>query len=362
MNALDELFMAETMLAAVERFADQSQDTSFIKVYDAGEQLLPDADSFVYKELRYSRDLAPVTGTNSPSKSTKPLGVIERAGNIYAIKEHVDLPAGLIMMAQGLNTSFPDPEGWLMRNLKNLVNRIQRTRNYWAAKSLLTTGGSVDLSAFPNADIASTALVYPVQTGSAVAGWDNTATKIRGSEIPTLRKAYKRATGFKPGYAFASDTVEGYLTSCAELAGVVDGGALPDLAARKVQNDYLEGGTFNRVAGLTFEFGVDDYFTDAAPDTAVPVISDADLVAILPPQSMWYDTFQQALGRVFVPTGPIGAALANGSPLGLITEQRGWSVYVELITNPIGLRLHVVWHGCLLHKQQKAVMVFNTTP
>lgn len=361
MNALDELFMAETMIGLVEMFAEQSAERSYIGIYDEyAEEIRPTGNDFKYDEVTYSRDLAPVTGTTSPSKATQRVGLTKRTGDIYAIKEHVDLPVELVMMAKGAGSEFPDPEGWLNRNLRNLVNRIQRTRNYWAAKSFLTQTGAIDLSAFPNADIGSAPLVYPVQDIDATAGWDNPANDIRGM-LATARKTYKRSQGYKPGVVLASDTVEAYLTKNTLLAGVTDGGSLPDLALRKVQNDYLEGGTFTRVAGMEFVYAQDDYYADATPTTAVPVITDSDLIALLPPRQMWYDAFGIALGRVWVPSGSIGHVL-NGNPFDLLVEQRGWSVYVELTTNPIGLRLHVVWHGCLFHKHQGAVAVYDTTP
>src|SRR5690606_11545769 len=103
MTPLDELFMAETMIDMVEEFADQSSENSWVGVYEASEQIFPTDDTFVFKEVSFSRGLAPVTATTSPSKPYKPLEVKERVGRVYAIKEHVDLPAPLLMMAKGKN-------------------------------------------------------------------------------------------------------------------------------------------------------------------------------------------------------------------------------------------------------------------
>src|SRR5688500_4273587 len=115
-TALDEMFMAEAMSSVVRRFADQSEERSFIGVYEAGERLSPITDVVKWDEVRYSRDLAPITGPSSPSKATKPLGITERTGEVYAIKEHVDLDGRWLKMARGEGSMLPDPAGELNRN------------------------------------------------------------------------------------------------------------------------------------------------------------------------------------------------------------------------------------------------------
>lgn len=367
MTPLDELFMAETMTAQVVEFADQSEENSFISVYEAGERILPTSNKFTYDETSYSRGMAPIGGTQSPSKARTPIGVKTRAAQIYAIKAHVDLPLELLMMARGAGQTMPDPEGWLAMNLKNLMGEVQRTRNYWAALSLHQA--SVDLGAFPNADVpAGTVIPYPVATLSAVNSWALAATKIRSAEINVLQRTYKQNVGFKAARAIASDTVEGYLTGNTEIGNAVAG--VPTLAARKVESSYLDGGSLIRVGGLDFDFKRDDYVTDAnqasadAADGAATVsnvITDADLFPVLPPPQRSQECFAMAEGRVFVPTGLITSA-AVGNPLSLFSEQRGWAAYLKLLTDPFGLRLEVAWHGTLIQKRRRAVLVFNATP
>src|SRR5690606_37933429 len=354
------------MINMVEEFADQSSENSWVGVYEASEQIFPTDDTFVFKEVSFSRGLAPVTATTSPSRPYKPLEVKERVGRVYAIKEHVDLPAPLLMMAKGKNVDFPDPEGWLNENLRNLTNRVQRTRNYWAAQSFLA--GTVNLHAFPNADLDSpVALVYPIQTANASKSWANPANAIR-TQVAELKKTYKRATGFKPATAIASDSVESYITDNTSIAQAVDG--VQTLAQRKIENSYLEGGSLMRFGGLDWSFADDYYVTEANEATAAAndsvatttdVASDADVVAILPPASRYPDCFAQALGRVFVPNGLITSP-AVGRPSELISESRGWYAYLQLLQDPIGLRLHVGWHGCFVHRRRFSAMAYNTTP
>jgi hypothetical protein len=366
MNPLDELFMASTMTTMVEEFADQSEENSFIGVYEAGDRILPIANEFTFDEVTFSRGLAPVTGPQSPSKPRTALGIQKRAAEIYAIKAHVDLPAPMLMMARGAGQTMPDPEGWLASNLKNLTNEVNRTRNYWAAQSLL--GATVTLSSFPNADLASpTALTYPVSTSTAAASWALAATQVRG-HMNTLKKTYRRVTGFNAGEAIASDVVEGYITNNSNISTSTDG--VPTLAQRKVENSYLEGGSLMRMGGLNWKFAADYYVTDANAATAAAadsaatvseVASGTDLVAVLPTRDRWFECFAIAEGRVFLPNGLI-TSMALGSPSSLITEARGWGAYLELITNPIGLRLHVVWHGNLIQKRRGAAHVFDVIP
>jgi len=359
-TSFDEMFMAESMTGLVRRFADQSQERSFIQLYEAGEKLAPITDVVKWDEKRFSRDLAPITGPGSPTKAAAPVGVKKRTGELLSIKEHVDLDARFILMARGAGSMLPDPQGVLNDNLMNLTNRITRTKNYWAAKSVLTTNGVVDPGAFPNADLPSSAITftYPVQALSASASWATSSTLIRSSEINRLKRTYERATGERAGYAIASDTVEGYITGNTEVTNLLSGGSM---AGRVLESSFQNGGALPRFGDLDWKFARDYYAADATPDTTTDVITDTDLVAILPEPSRWREVFALAEGLNLVPTGNI-SAMANGNPLQLIAEVRGWAAYVELIANPIGLRLHVMWTGLLIQKMVNGVMVFDATP
>lgn len=357
-TALDELFMAESMTTAVRGFADQSQDRSWIAPYEAGERLLPTGDTVKWDEMRYSRDLAPVTGQSSPSTATKPVGVIKKFAPIVAIKEHVDLDARFMLMAKGFGAEMPNPAEVLATNLQNLTNRVLRTLNFWAAQSMLAPGGSVDLSTIPNSQLTGVTLVYPIQSISSTGQWSDPALNIRSAEINALKRTYQRASGLRAQRAVASDVVEGYITGNNQVNNLVAGGGL---AGRMLETSFEDGGGVVNFGGLGWQFARDYYAADGTPDTTVDVISDTDLVAILPDPSLWNQCFAMALGEAIVPSGPI-SALVGGNPLNLLTRQRGFCAWVELITNPIGLRLHVEWHGMLIQKVRNAVCRYNTTP
>lgn len=363
MSPLDALFMAEAMTAMVAtRFAPEVQEKEelhFLKVYEQGPKILPMTDVFAWKEKTFSRGMAPVTGPSSPTKSARALGETVRTGQVFSIAEHVDLDVRFLMMAKGLNAEVPNPQQEINDNLRNLVARIQRTKNYWAAQSFLASSGSVNLGAFPNADVPSgTTLTYPIQSISALASWATAGTKIRSSEIPAAKRVYRRTCGMRAAYAIASDVVEGYITGNTELTTLAAGNPI---AARIYENSLIDGDMLT-VGGIDFEVARDFYVaSDDSPTSVTDVISDTDLVALLPAPALWGECFTMAEGRNFVPSGPV-SSLAAGNALSLIAETRGWAVWVSLEHNPMRLVLHCKWTGNLVHTTQNAACRLNTTP
>jgi hypothetical protein len=368
-TAIDELFMAEALTGSVTRFADQSEDRSFLQIYDSAKKLLPSTDLVRWDQSKFSRGMAPVAGPSSPTKSKKKRGVTKKFGNVLAIKEHVDLDVRWLMMARGQGEPIANPEAELNNELLDLTNRIMRTKNFWAAKSVLTPGGSVDPGAFPNADLEQGAdpLAYPVPAQIAMtAAWSDPTTKIRsgvttaaGGINPTKR-LYKQRYGRKVGVAIASDTVEGYITGNNEITNFIKE-ASP--AARALETSFAEGGAVPRFAAIDWLFVRDDYAaSDAADasDTLTDVITDPDLVALLPERARWSEAFGVAEGRQFVPTGMV-SSLATGNPLSMLQEFRGFAAWVEM-PNPTTLRLCASWCGLLLHLEENAAQVLNTTP
>ncbi len=359
-TALDEMFMAESMTDRVRRFAEQSRERSFIGLYEGGGRLYPTTDTVKWEETRFSRDLAPISGPSSPSKATAKLGRTVRTAPMLKICEHVDLDWRLLKMARGEGSLLPDPAGMLNDNLLNLTNRVNRTRNYWAAKSVLTTNGSVDPGSFPNADISAAAmpLVYPVASLSAANSWALAGTKIRSEEINRLKLEYQQNTGFWPEIGMGSQALDNYFNGNTEFSEGLRGGSL---AAQRAQSSY-ETGDGVRYGGMQWKFAHDYYAADATPDTEVDVIADQDLVAILPPQGQLSEVFTMAEGIQGIPTGMI-SKLGTAGFESLIAEVRGWYAFVSLIQgDPIGIRLHVGWCGMLIQKMQKGVLVFNMSP
>lgn len=359
-TALDDAMQAEVMSATVRRFADQSKDRSFVAPYEAGERVQVGANGLVaWDEARFSRQMAPISGPSSPTKAARAVGITKRYGRVLKISQHVDLPWLTVNAARGLGQLVSDPVSHLNNALLDVTNRILRTRNYWASKSLLLANGQVDPGSFPQADIPATSnvLTYPVQSLSAVVGWNLPATPIRSTEINPLKLAYRKATGFNPGVVIGSDTLDGYLNGNVEFNEFLrQGGA----AGRQAESSYQEGNGV-RYGGMDWFFAHDTYATDATPDTTVDIQADLDLCAVLPPQDMWHDSFMMAEGVQPVPTGAISSLGVPGAT-SLIAEVSGFGAYVELMMNPIGFRLHGFWCGLLVQKGVSHVAVFNTTP
>lgn len=363
-TALDELFLAKTMTTTVKRFADQADDRSFLAPYEAGEKILPISDSFSWDEVSFSRDLASVTGASSPTKGGKRPGVVRRNGEVYGIKEHADLDVRFIMMARGTGSLMPNPEEALNNVLLNLTNKVMRTKNYWAALSYLAAGGSVDLGAFPNADLPAGAvtLVYPIQQISVTGGpWSNPATKIRSVASGPIRKTYRQASGLRAKVAIGSSTMEGYLTGNEEFTDFLRGGSL---SARKAETSFEDGDT-PRYAGFDWKFADDFYAPDVAAgtdDTPQDIIGDPDLVAVLPDPSKWQECFATAEGRHFIATGLLSSLSTGGNPFNTFQEFRGLASWITLENSGTTLRAHVAWIGNFVQKVRKAVCRLNTTP
>lgn len=353
MNPLHELFMPSALGALVARYAEQSHDRSFWGVYEAGQKIDANVDgTFKWDEIRFSRDLAPLTGVDDPSQATKKMGITTRAGNVVSIKQHVDLPARFLEGFRAPGQEGPDAAAVVANETRNLTNKVMRTLNFWAARSLLTTNGAVDLSAVPNSKILSGTLTYPVQALSRVTTWTATSTKIRSAEINPLRKTYRQKAGIRPGVVLASSTVEGNLTQNTELKEYFAGGTI---AALLLQRSFEEGGSV-RLGDMDWSFVDDSYFADATPDTAAEVNADLAKMAVLPERALWNEAFALVSGVQFVPNGPAGLMNAQAG----YSQVRGFGSYVTLETDPVGLRLHVFWTGMLVQKMVNGVMVYDT--
>jgi hypothetical protein len=360
-SPLQELFKPEAMGPLVQRFAEQSADRNFIAVYEEGQKILANIDgSFAYDEVRFSRDLAPIAGLDAQTESAAKMGRTKRTGSVVAIKEHVDLPARFLDAWNAPGKTVPDAAAVIAMELRNLTNRVQRTRNYWAAKSLLTQGGAVDLKDVPNSKLASWPLVYPVLDIDASASWATAATKIRSSELPRLKKTYQLASGMKAARILGSSDLEKHLLANDEISDIFNGSGLAGQILASNYDSQMAAGGIN-YGDLRWKFCHDHYATDAAPDTTVEVNADLDVFAILPDASMSPECFAIAEGVTYAPVGPIAGDLA-AAPENLFRQIRGFGAYVTLETKPVGIRLHVVWSGMLVQKVQKAVGVFDASP
>jgi hypothetical protein len=365
MTPLDEIFLAESMSATAERFAAEDDgETPFLECFEQ-DVMRPIGDTYTWDEVVYSRGNAPVTGPNSPSRSTRPIGSIKRFGGFYAIKEHVDLDARFLLMARGDGSLMPNPAQELAKNIKNLVKRHRRTLNTWAARSFLSANGVVELDQIDNADVpAGTDLTYPIQSISAGQGsWALPATPIR-KDTTDMRRVAQRVSGLSYAEAIASDVVEGYISENSKV--VTLGNGIPTLADRMIAAS-AEDGAVLRMGGLDWRYHRAFHVTEANEaagnvETTTDTITDTDLVAVLPERSRWGECFSKVEGVSLVPTGPLSQALATGGVLAGIATVRGLAIYATIEKNPMRIQLHAEQVVSLVHKVQKAAVRFNVTP
>ena len=105
---LEDLFGIETLTAMVRRFAEPVENRIFTSVFDEGEKLMPQGESAIWDEVRYSRDLAPTTGPDSPTTSQPKTDRTPRSTVMVDIKEHVDLPTRFLWLQRAPGSNLDD--------------------------------------------------------------------------------------------------------------------------------------------------------------------------------------------------------------------------------------------------------------
>lgn len=363
-DLLHHIWMPEALGATVERYAMQAEQESsaYLSIYEEGEQIMANDDgTFAWNELRYSRDMAPIAALDSPSTGKTKLISKKKTGSVFVIQEHVDLPARFLNGWKNPGSPMPNAAAVVARELGELTGKVLRTKNYWAAKSMLTASGVVDLSAFPNSQVAAGSFTYPVQSISAANSWALASTKLRSKEINPLKKTYRQAAGTRARRVLASSTVEGYITGNTEVSNFINGDG--GLAGRILGNSFEERGVGDVVnfGNLEWAFVEDYYALDSAADTPVDVNADNDIFCVLPGRDMSYDAFGLVEGTNYVPTGVTHGEVV-GAPDNLVRAIRGMGAYAEVTKAPVGIRLHVFWVGAFVQKLVNAVGVYNTTP
>lgn len=356
-NTFQALFETVTLAKTVRRYATGAK-RPHTAIYQRGEKIVaPIAGNTVgWKETRFSRDLARVTGPGSPTKAAQKPKQTPKSATLIDIKEHVDLPPEWLYLLQNPDkvgdVAVDNARAQFADAMLQISNKIANTCEFICTKANL---GSLDLSAVPNSELSHT-ITYPVKSQAKVTSWAAATTKIRSAEIPALRDAYLKAAGFEAGRAVATKTVEGYITQNAEIANFLQGHSL---AARALEASFAEGGALPTLGGLGWDFVNPHYALDATPDTTVDYQTD-DVVVVLPPEAMWSEAFAMGEGYEVVPAGP---AFALGGPEAvgqlLIPIQGHWC-YVEVVTNPVLIRLHCGYKCLPIQKIPNAVMAFDS--
>jgi hypothetical protein len=352
----EDLFLPMTMTTAVRRFSEAADQRIYSAEFERGEKLSPLGDSVHWDETRFSRDLAPLEGPESPSQSKPKLQHKVRTGVMVDIKHHVDIKARDLRLMRQVGSDSAQPAQKISDELKDLTTMVDQTKEFIAAKALVE--GVVTLGSVPNSNLTGT-LTYPIATLSALAAWNLVATKIRSSEIPAIRKDYRRKSGFHAKRAIANEAVDGFITQNTEISTF----SAETLAGRVLANSWVEGGSIALLAGLQWQFTDSHYALDATPDTIADTFDAAntDKIAILAPLEMSRSVYAVAEGLVDIPvSGPRFGS--TGGATGMTQAVRGFYAYAEQVFNPVGIRIYVGWKGLYILKMVNGVLSFNSTP
>lgn len=359
---LNALLHPDPLSGMVDRFADQSENRNWISIYEEGEKIDANVDgTFRWDELRYSQDLAPISLQDSPSTGKKKLLQTPKTGSVFVIQEHVDLPMRFLEGVRNPGTEVADAAGKIANEVRELTSKVTATENYWACKSLTTQGGVVNLASFPNSGIKAGSLTYPVLDLDAANTWATAGTKIRSAEINAMKKAYFQANGFKARRAMGTSKVDQYLTANTEISNFFSGQREAGrIAARSFEEMRSSNDMVGRLGGIDWALAEDYYALDSAKDTAVDVVADGDVFALLPGRERSQQVFAIARGVNYVPTGQVAGQIMGAT--GLLRAVRGRGAFVELMQGGRGLRLYVFSSICLVQKMPKAVAAFDMTP
>lgn len=348
---LEDLFGIETLTSMVQRFAEPVDNRIFTSLFREGEQLMPQGESAIWDEVRYSRDLAPTTGMDSPTESAPKTDRTVRSAVMVDVKEHVDLPTRFLHLQRAPGSNMDDARAQLAIELENATQRVMNSIEYICAQALQ---GTLDFSLMPNSKLAHS-VSYPVNALAALADWATAGTKIRSSEIPTLKSDFRKKAGMRPARVISTPTVEGHLTANTEIQTF----AQHLFGAEVLRGAPLEGTAWDalNLGGLRWNFTDGHHARAATPDTTVQFLAD-DKAIVLPSQLR--GVLAMAEGRSHIPAGPVfsGAEAA----LSMFREVRGMWAYAEIISNPPGIRIHVGWRGLPIVKLVNGVMVFDVTP
>lgn len=352
----EELFLPTSMTTAVKRFSNADDQRVYLAEFKAGEALTPLGDSVHWDETRFSRDLAPLEGPESPSKSKAKMEHKVRTGVMVDIKHHVDIKARDLRMMRAVGSDSANPAQKISDELKDLTTMVDATLEYICAKAMIA--GTVTLGSVPSSNLAGT-LTYPIATLNALSAWSTVGTAIRSVEIPAIRKAFRRGAGFHAARTIASPDVEGFITQNTEISTF----AVETLAGQVLANSFVEGGGITRLGGMDWSFTDSHYALDSAKDTSVDTFTAAELdkVAILPARSMSREVFAWAEGLTDIPTNGPRFDGTGGIP-GMTQAVRGYYAYAEQVFNPPGVRIYVGWKGLPILKMVNGVMALDTTP
>lgn len=352
-TAFEDLFGIETMTSMVKRFSQTQENLVFTRIFEGSAQkLLPRGESVQWDEIRMSRGIARTAGPQSPTEAVKKTKRTPKSATMLDVKEHVDLPADFLYYLRNPGEAGDNAAAVVALELENMAIRLANAKEYMYTKAC---EGSLALASMPNSDFSHT-ITYPVKAQSRLASWATAGTKIRSSEIPALKSAFRKASGRKAGLCIAPQALEGELVDNTEIQTF----AKEVLSAQILASaDIDPNSAFAGLGGLRWMFVDNHYALDASEDTTADFLTAARMIVL--PKDGLREVLAVAEGRCFIPAGPIFGDASTGSPSSMLKETRGFWSYAELTTNPVGIRIHAGWRGLPIIKEQNSIMNFTTT-
>lgn len=362
-NVFQSLFETVPNVANVKRYAMAGR-RPHTEVYSRGMKALAavGGNTVGWKEKRFSRGLARLSGPESPTKAGKKPKQTPRSATLIDVKEHVDLPPAWLYLMQNPESvgdvAVDNAKAQFAEAQENLGNRLANTVEFVCTNA--NDAGTLNLSTVPNSELNHT-ITWPTNDLAAAADWDLAGTKVLSSEIPTVQDTYVKGSGVEAGRVIATKTIYGYLAQNTEIGNLIAAG--DTLAARQLRDAFDQRGgpsVLKEMSGLLWDFQNAHYALDATPDTTVEFQAASEAV-FLPPEALWAEAFCMGEGWEIVPAGP--AFSTPGSPQSvdqLLIPIQGYWAYVEVVTNPVLIRLHAGYRFLPIQKIPNAVAHVST--
>lgn len=341
----------EAVTSTVRRFANNMHNRVFTAEFEGGDRtILPMGDSFTWDEVRYSRDLAPLVNPTDEGPRKKRIVVRKRHGGFLDVKVSVELPPEFLHFMRAPGEMGANARKKIDDELEDGGIQLGNTVEYCC---YLAFTGTLDPAAVPNSQLNSDAISFPVQLLSRTNSWADPNTLIRSGEMPVIKDTFYKKANIDTVRAITTRTVEGYITSNADLINLASENPL--LAAQLLGRSFVEGGGIQHMGGVDFKFQRSHYASDATPDTTVDFMN-SEYIFFLPPEAERKNMFAMVDGLTAIPTGPVFGSI--DSAMNAVTLVRGYYAYWEL--KGTTLVLHMGRRFMPVIKMVNGVMRFKT--
>jgi hypothetical protein len=349
---LEGLLGVDSLITLVQVFNNEDLHKTCISLFEEGQPLYSDGETVKWDEERLGRDLAPVVGDSSPAPQAAQTTLIPKMAEPIHIKQSITISGRRLFKQRASGGLLPNAASVVRTATKNLHQKVQRTREYIAASTLLgalTANSTTIKGSDQNVSINYTTSTY------AGGAWSNPATLINSVELPAFMAAALQGAELMPALALYNDVTEQSILKNTELQNwwaktpradaFVQGGILDP---KSLNGLILRGVEFRRVPGGYVPPG--GSYTRYIPNNKIVVL----------PQQL-----DQVLGlaevEAVIPEGEevYGGENAFGG-LGL-APSKGWYAYAYREKNPPAYTIVVGYVGLPVLINPLAVCVGTVT-